>query len=187
MVQFIKMYPTGSLHHTEDMLLELSCHLYTSQSDSSVVTASCNQHLTNNAKQLWFKIGVSLIVFYDAGWLFIWLRVGQLWWPTIIYADLMSSFSRGLLSTTTQGLSDSAGLGAGMEGDLDGDGLPAIFLLVLGVASLFWTRWGKRSLRICSRSSSTIWWKHKCHELPQRKYIQYMLCFSDAFDISWIL
>lgn len=49
----------------------------------------------------------------------------------------MSSFSRGLLSTTTHGLSDSAGLGAGREGDLDGDGWPIIFLLVLGVASLF--------------------------------------------------
>lgn len=81
----------------------------------------------------------------------------------VICTDLMRSFSRGLLSTTTQGLSDSAGLGEGMEGDLDGDGLPTTFLLVLGVTSLFWTRWGKRSLRICSRSSSTIWGKTKYH------------------------
>lgn len=53
------------------------------------------------------------------------------------WTDLISSFSRGLLTTTTQGLSESAGLGAGMEGDLDGDGWPTAFLLVLGVASLF--------------------------------------------------
>lgn len=92
------------------------------------------------------------------------------WGPAVICTDLMRSFSRGLLSTTTQGLSDSAGLGEGMEGDLDGDGLPTTFLLVLGVASLFWTRWGKRSLRICSRSSSTIWGKIKSHNrLKERK------------------
>lgn len=68
----------------------------------------------------------------------------------------MSNFSKGLLSTTTQGLSDSADLAAGMDGHLDGDGWATAFLLVLGVVSLFWTRWGKRSLRISSRSSSTI-------------------------------
>lgn len=37
-------------------------------------------------------------------------------------SDLMSSFSKGLLSTTTQGLSDSADLAVGVEGHLDGDG-----------------------------------------------------------------
>lgn len=57
--------------------------------------------------------------------------------PFLTRTDLMSSFSRGLLRTTTQGLSDRAGLGAGMEGDLEGDGWPTAFLLVLGVASLF--------------------------------------------------
>ncbi len=70
---------------------------------------------------------------------------------------LISSFSRGLLSTTTHGRSDSAGLAAGRGGDLEGDVLPRIFRLVFGVASLFWTRWGNRSRRICSRSSSTIY------------------------------
>lgn len=99
----------------------------------------------------------------------IWLHIMQLWGPAVICTDLMRSFSRGLLSTTTQGLSDSAGLGEGMEGDLDGDGLPTTFLLVLGVTSLFWTRWGKRSLRICSRSSSTIWGKTKCHDIKTEK------------------
>lgn len=54
-----------------------------------------------------------------------------------VHTHLMSSFSRGLLSTTTQGLSDRAGLGAMMEGVLDGDGWPITFLFVLGVASLF--------------------------------------------------
>lgn len=38
-----------------------------------------------------------------------------------ISPNLISSFSRGLLSTTTQGLSDRAGLGAGREGGLVGD------------------------------------------------------------------
>lgn len=71
--------------------------------------------------------------------------------------DLISSFSRGLLSTTTHGRSDSAGLAAGRGGDSEGDALPRIFRLVFGVASLFWTRWGNRSRRICSRSSSTIY------------------------------
>lgn len=71
-------------------------------------------------------------------------------------ADLISSFSRGLLKKTTHGRSDRAGFGAGRGGDLDGDALPRFFRLVFGVASLFCTRWGKRSLRICSRNSSTI-------------------------------
>lgn len=37
------------------------------------------------------------------------------------FSYLISSFSRGLLRTTTQGLSDRQGLEAGMVGDLGGD------------------------------------------------------------------
>lgn len=71
-------------------------------------------------------------------------------------ADLINSFSRGLLKMTTHGRSDRADFGAGRGGDLEGDALPRFFRLVFGVASLFCTRWGKRSRSICSRSSSTI-------------------------------
>lgn len=51
--------------------------------------------------------------------------------------DLMSSFSKGLLSTTTQGRSDRVGLAAATHRDLDGDIWLTFFLLVFGVASLF--------------------------------------------------
>lgn len=74
----------------------------------------------------------------------------------VYFTHLISSFSRGLLSSTTHGRSDSAGFVAGRGGDFEGDPLPRIFRLVFGVASLFWTRWGNRMRRICSRSSSTI-------------------------------
>jgi len=69
---------------------------------------------------------------------------------------LMSSFSKGLCSTTRHGLSESADWAPATGGDLEGELLPNIFLFAFGVASLLWTLWGKRSCKIRSRNSSTI-------------------------------
>lgn len=112
----------------------------------------------------------------------------QIWIHSI---DLMSSFSRGLLRTTIHGRSDNAGLELGRGGDLAREACPRIFLLVLGVASLFWMRWGKRSLRICSRSSSTIWkWgrekvklKNRMCWFPHRQFSLVHLPFLALFRI----
>lgn len=76
---------------------------------------------------------------------------------------LMSSFSKGLCSTTRQGLSERADGAPATGGDLEGELLPNIFLFAFGVASLLWTLWGKRSCKIRSRNSSTI-----CHGKSKR-------------------
>lgn len=76
---------------------------------------------------------------------------------------LMSSFSKGLCSTTRQGLSERADWAPATGGDLEGELLPNVFLFAFGVASLLWTLWGKRSCKIRSRNSSTI-----CHGKSKR-------------------
>lgn len=80
-----------------------------------------------------------------------------------LYHYLMSSFSKGLCSTTRQGLSERPDGAPATGGDLEGELLPNIFLFAFGVASLLWTLWGKRSCKIRSRNSSTI-----CHGKSKR-------------------
>lgn len=57
----------------------------------------------------------------------------------VLHPYLISSFSKGLCSTTRQGLSERADWAPATGGDLEGELLPNIFLFAFGVASLLWT------------------------------------------------